>query len=58
MLFTGDPQTLYEIAGLDWHFIPQTLVIAPDGQVVWHKRGDLADDDVFPLIKAARDAAK
>lgn len=56
VLFTGTPEELYEVCGLDWHFIPQTLVIAPNGKVVWHKKGTIEDSDVFPLIQAARGA--
>lgn len=56
VLFTGTPEELYEICGLDIHLIPQTLVIAPDGTVVWHKKGIIEDSDVFPLIQAARGA--
>jgi thiol-disulfide isomerase/thioredoxin len=56
VLFTGTPEELYALCGLDWHFVPQTLVIAPDGRVLYHKKGLLEDNDVFPLIQAAKSA--
>ena len=56
VLFTGKPEELFELCGLSVHQVPQTLVIAPDGRVVYHKEGMLEDDDVFPLINAARSA--
>lgn len=52
-LFTGSPEELYALCGLDWHFIPQTVVLGPDGAVRWHKKGIIEDDDVFALIRAA-----
>ena len=57
VLFTGTPQELFEACGLDIELVPQTLVLAPDGRVTWHKKGILTDDDVFPLIAAAKGAA-
>lgn len=57
VLFTGEPNQLFDICGLDVHLVPQTLVLAPDGRVVWHKKGMITDDDVFPLIAAAKSAA-
>ena len=56
VLFTGSPEDLFRICGLKVHQVPQTLVIAPDGRVLYHKEGMLEDDDVFPLINAARSA--
>ncbi|MFZ5480369.1 MAG: TlpA family protein disulfide reductase [Myxococcota bacterium] len=56
VLFTGSPQELFEICGLDFELIPQTVVIAPDGRVVWHKKGAVDHDDVFPLIDAVKGA--
>lgn len=56
VLFTGTPAELFEACGLDVELVPQTLVLAADGTVVWHKKGILTDDDVFPLIAAARGA--
>jgi thiol-disulfide isomerase/thioredoxin len=56
VLFTGKPEELFQICGLKVHQVPQTLVIAPDGRVLYHKEGMLEDDDVFPLINAARSA--
>lgn len=58
VLFTGTPEQLFAITGFDWHFIPQTLVIAPDGRVVWHKKGVVDHDDVFPLIAAVKECAQ
>jgi thiol-disulfide isomerase/thioredoxin len=58
VLFTGTPEQLFAITGFDWHFIPQTLVIAPDGRVVWHKKGVVDHDDVFPLIAAVKECAR
>lgn len=57
VLFTGDPAELFAACGLDVELVPQTLVLAPDGKVVWHKKGVITDDDVFPLIAAARSAS-
>lgn len=57
VLFTGEPAELFAACGLDVELVPQTLVLAPDGRVVWHKKGVLTDDDVFPLIAAARSAS-
>ncbi len=57
VLFTGPAETLYRVAEIDWHFIPQTLVVAPDGRVIWHKRGDIADEDVAALVRAVAEAA-
>ena len=56
VLFTGEPEALFRACGLDHELIPQTLVLAPDGRVVWHHTGMLTDDDVFPLVAAARAA--
>ncbi len=56
VLFTGAPADLFELCKLDVELVPQTLVLAPDGTVRWHKKGMLTDDDVFPLIAAARAA--
>ncbi len=56
VLFTGAPEELFEACGLDFEQIPQTLVIAPDGRVVYHKKGVLDHDDVFPLIEAVKGA--
>lgn len=57
VLYTGQPQELFDACKLDYELIPQTLVIAPDGTVVYHHKGMLTDDDVFPLIRAAKAAA-
>ncbi len=57
VLYTGAPETLFSALGLDDHRVPQTLVYAPDGRVVWHKTGVLEHDDVFPLIAAVKSAA-
>ncbi len=54
VLFTGTPAELFSACGLDVELVPQTLVLAPDGTVLWHKKGILTDDDVFPLIAAAK----
>jgi thiol-disulfide isomerase/thioredoxin len=56
VLFTGAPEELFAACGLDMHQIPQTLVIAPDGRVVYHKKGVVDHDDVFPLIAAVKGA--
>jgi thiol-disulfide isomerase/thioredoxin len=56
VLFTGTPQELFEACGLDFEQIPQTVVIAPDGRVVYHKKGVIDHDDVFPLINAVKGA--
>jgi thiol-disulfide isomerase/thioredoxin len=56
VLFTGKPAELFEICGLDVELVPQTLVIATDGRVVWHKAGVIEHDDVFPLINAVKAA--
>jgi thiol-disulfide isomerase/thioredoxin len=56
VLFTGSPKELFDICGLDFELIPQTVVIAPDGRVVWHKKGVVDHDDVFPLIHAVKSA--
>lgn len=56
VLFTGTPAELFSACGLDVELVPQTLVLAPDGRVTWHKKGMLTDDDVFPLIAAAKAA--
>lgn len=58
VLYTGKPAELFELCGLDVELIPQTLVLAPDGTVVWHKKGVLTDDDVFPLIAAVKAAGR
>lgn len=57
VLFTGEPKELFKLLDLDFELIPQTVVIAPDGKVVWHKKGVVDHDDVFPLIKAVKAAA-
>jgi thiol-disulfide isomerase/thioredoxin len=57
VLYTGQPQELFDACKLDYELIPQTLVIAPDGTVVYHHKGMLMDDDVFPLIRAVKAAA-
>ena len=54
VLFTGTPAELFAACGLDVELVPQTLVLATDGRVLWHKKGILIDDDVFPLIAAAK----
>jgi thiol-disulfide isomerase/thioredoxin len=54
VLFTGTPAELFAACGLDVELVPQTLVIATDGRVLWHKKGIITDDDVFPLIAAAK----
>ena len=54
VLFTGTPAELFAACGLDVELVPQTLVLATDGRVLWHKKGILTDDDVFPLIAAAK----
>ncbi len=56
VLFTGSPQELFDACGLDFEQIPQTVVIAPDGRVVYHKKGVIDHDDVFPLINAVKGA--
>jgi thiol-disulfide isomerase/thioredoxin len=56
VLFTGTPQELFSTLGLDFEQIPQTVVIAPDGAVVYHKKGVIDHDDVFPLINAVKGA--
>ncbi len=56
VLFTGTPAELFAACKLDVEQVPQTLVLAPDGTVIWHKKGMLTDDDVFPLIAAAKAA--
>lgn len=58
VLFTGTPEQLFAACGLDVELIPQTVVIAPDGRVVHHHRGLVTDDDVVPLIQAARGARR
>ena len=58
VLFTGTPKELFALCGLDYELIPQTVVIAPDGKVVWHKKGVVDHDDVFPLIQAVKGAIK
>lgn len=57
VLYTGEPKELFALLGLDVELIPQTVVIAPDGAVVWHKKGVVDHDDVFPLIRAVKAAA-
>lgn len=57
VLYTGAPEALFTALGLRDHRVPQTLVYAPDGRVVWHKTGVLEHDDVFPLISAVKSAA-
>ncbi|MDP2308485.1 MAG: TlpA disulfide reductase family protein, partial [Pseudomonadota bacterium] len=56
VLFTGTPQELFATCGLDFEQIPQTVVIAADGRVVYHKKGVIDHDDVFPLIDAVKGA--
>jgi thiol-disulfide isomerase/thioredoxin len=56
VLFTGTPRELFSTCGLDFEQIPQTVVIAPDGRVVYHKKGVIDHDDVFPLINAVKAA--
>lgn len=58
VLFTGAPAELFEACGLAVELVPQTLVLAPDGAVTWHKNGMLTDDDVFPLIAAVKAAGE
>ena len=58
LLFTGSPKELFALCGLDYELIPQTIVFAPDGTVVWHKKGVVDHDDVFPLIQAVKGAVK
>jgi thiol-disulfide isomerase/thioredoxin len=58
VLYTGEPETLFEALGLEVRLVPQTFVIAPDGAVIWHKAGVLEHDDVFPLIAAVKAAAR
>jgi thiol-disulfide isomerase/thioredoxin len=53
VLFTGTPEELFQACALDFELIPQTLVLAPDGKVLYHHKGVLQDEDVFPLIRAA-----
>lgn len=57
VLFTGAPAALFEACGLEVHQVPQTLVLAPDGRVAWHKLGTLEHDDVPSLVAAVRAAA-
>ena len=57
VLYTDTPESLFEACGLEVRLVPQTLVIAPDGTVAWHKVGILEHDDVFPLLAAVRAAA-
>lgn len=57
VLFTGEAKELFTLLNLDFELIPQTVVIAPDGKVTWHKKGVIDHDDVFPLIKAVKAAA-
>ena len=57
VLFTGTPAELFSACGLDVELVPQTIVLAPDGTVCWHKKGMITDDDVFPLIAAATAAS-
>ena len=54
VLFTGTPAELFEALGFDVHTVPQTLVIAANGRVVYHKKGVIEHDDVFPLIAAVK----
>ncbi len=56
VLFTGSPEELFAFCNLDIHQIPQTVVLAPDGRVVYHKKGVIDHDDVFPLINAVKSA--
>jgi hypothetical protein len=56
VLYTGTPEDLFAACGLEVHLVPQTLVLAPDGRVTWHKAGILEHDDVFPLIAAVKAA--
>lgn len=57
VLFTGTPDELFAALSFDVHTVPQTLVIAPDGRVVYHKKGVIEHDDVFPLIAAVKACA-
>lgn len=57
VLFTGEPDQLFEALGLSSQLIPQTVVIAADGTELFRHHGMLTDDDVFPLIRAARGTA-
>lgn len=57
VLFTGAPEELFALCGLDVQLVPQTLVVARDGRVVWHKKGVVDHDDVFPLIEAIKAAS-
>lgn len=56
VLYTGEPARLFELCGLDWELIPQTVVLSPTGVVVYHHKGVLGDDDVPALLAAARGA--
>jgi thiol-disulfide isomerase/thioredoxin len=56
VLFTGTPQELFAVCGFDVEQIPQTVVLAADGRVVYHKKGVIDHDDVFPLINAVKGA--
>lgn len=59
VLYTGKPETLFALCGLEVHQVPQTLVLARRGgevKVLWHHKGILLDEDVFPLIRAATQA--
>ncbi|MEN9786205.1 MAG: hypothetical protein RLZZ299_1469 [Pseudomonadota bacterium] len=57
VLFTGAPDALFEACGLAVHQVPQTLVLAPDGRVAWHRHGTIDHDDVPLLVAAVRAAA-
>ena len=57
VLFAGEPSELFAALGLDSELIPQTVVLGLDGKVCWKKNGVIEHDDVFPLIRAVRDAA-
>lgn len=57
VLFVGKPEELFALCGLDVQLVPQTLVVAPDGRVTFHKKGVIDHDDVFPLIRAVKEAA-
>jgi thiol-disulfide isomerase/thioredoxin len=57
VLFIGTPEALFAACALAEHTVPQTLVLATDGRVVWHKHGTLEHDDVPSLVAAVRAAA-
>jgi thiol-disulfide isomerase/thioredoxin len=57
VLFTGEPAELFRALNLSVELIPQTFVFAADGRMVLHHAGVLTDDDVGPLLAAARAAS-